>query len=69
MPNKFKGYMISSTTNLEAEKYTDAYLDELFVEIFLDNMDDDRDESFFDFDEEEFGNMIEGVVHFDMDNK
>jgi len=68
MTNKV-GYIISCTTHIETEKYTDAYLDDLFVEIFLDNMEDDRDESFFDFDEEEFGNMIEGVVHFDMDNE
>jgi|TARA_B100001964_G_C13705301_1_gene367853 hypothetical protein len=33
---------------------TEKCLDELFVEVILDNMDDDRDELFFDFDDEEF---------------
>ena len=33
---------------------TEKCLDELLVEVILDNMDDDRDELFFDFDDEEF---------------
>ena len=33
---------------------TEKGLDELFVEVILDNMDDDRDELFFIFDDEEF---------------
>ena len=33
---------------------TEQGLDELFVEVILDNMDDDRDELFFIFDDEEF---------------
>ena len=33
---------------------TEKCLDELFVEVILDNMDDDRDELFFIFDDEEF---------------
>ena len=36
---------------------TEKCLDEIFVEVILDNMDDDRDELFFIFDDEEFNEI------------
>ena len=47
-----------NTTNynpsvLRINSHSEKYMDELFVEIFLDHMDDVRDELFFGFDDEE----------------
>ena len=55
-----------NTTNynpsvLRINSHSEKYMDELFVEIFLNDMDNVREEPFLIFDEEEF-NYDEKIV-------
>ena len=47
---------------LNTKKYTEKYIDKLFVEIFLDNIEDDCSQSFFIFDEDEFYDGYTGLT-------